>query len=111
DIGRIDDEGYLYILDRRSDLIISGGENIYPKEIEDAAAAHASVRKSVAIKQKDAEWGEVPVLLIELEAGSGLDRTAVMAVLEQRLARYKLPKEIQDRKSTRLNSSHVSISY
>lgn len=105
DIGRIDDEGYLYILDRRSDLIISGGENIYPKEIEDAAAAHASVRKSVAIKQKDAEWGEVPVLLIELEAGSGLDRTAVMAVLEQRLARYKLPKEIHETEEVIMTST------
>src|SRR5699024_11943033 len=71
DIGSIDDDGYLYILDRRSDLIISGGENIYPKEIEDAAAGHASVRKSVVIKQRDPEWGEVPVLLIELEEGAG----------------------------------------
>ncbi|WP_017549200.1 o-succinylbenzoate--CoA ligase [Salinicoccus carnicancri] len=105
DIGRIDDDGYLYILDRRSDLIISGGENIYPKEIEDAAAAHASVRKSVVIKQKDPEWGEVPVLLIELEEGAGFDRTAVMAVLEQRLARYKLPKEIHETKEVIMTST------
>ncbi|KKK35838.1 hypothetical protein WN59_03210 [Salinicoccus sediminis] len=105
DIGRIDDDGYLYILDRRSDLIISGGENIYPKEIEDAASAHASVRKSVVIKQKDPEWGEVPVLLVELEEGSGLDRTAVMAVLEQRLARYKLPKEIHETKEVIMTST------
>ena len=105
DIGSIDDDGYLYILDRRSDLIISGGENIYPKEIEDAAAAHASVRKSVVIKQKDQEWGEVPVLLIELEEGAGFDRTAVMEVLEQRLARYKLPKEIHETKEVIMTST------
>lgn len=105
DIGHIDDDGYLYILDRRSDLIISGGENIYPKEIEDAASAHASVRKSVVIKQKDPEWGEVPVLLVELEEGSGLDRRAVMTVLEQRLARYKLPKEIHETKEVIMTST------
>lgn len=94
DMGYTDEEGYLYILDRRNDLIISGGENIYPKEIEDAAASHESVKKAVVIKKKNQKWGEVPVLLIEIEDSFYLDEDAIMATLEKRLARYKLPKEI-----------------
>ncbi|WP_411842086.1 o-succinylbenzoate--CoA ligase [Salinicoccus sp. HZC-1] len=96
DMGYIDDEGYLYILDRRKDLIISGGENIYPKEIEDAAVGHESVRRAVVIKRKDSEWGEVPVLMLEMEDGFELDETAMVEQLEKQLARYKLPKEIHE---------------
>lgn len=105
DMGYTDDEGYLYILDRRNDLIISGGENIYPKEIEDAAASHESVKKAVVIKRKDQKWGETPVLLVELEEFFKLDEKSIMAMLEKRLAKYKMPKEIHETKEVVMTST------
>lgn len=96
DIGYIDEDGYLYILDRRNDLIISGGENVYPKEIEDAVKLLEGVRQAVAVKRKDKEWGEVPVLLYETEEDSNMDAGEITEHLENRLARYKLPKEIYE---------------
>ncbi|MCG7333437.1 o-succinylbenzoate--CoA ligase [Salinicoccus roseus] len=94
DMGRIDEAGYLYILDRRKDLIISGGENVYPKEIEDAINTHPGVANAAAVKRKDPEWGEVPILLVEPVEGSALENADLFAHLGERLARYKLPKEI-----------------
>ncbi|CAD2074207.1 2-succinylbenzoate--CoA ligase [Jeotgalicoccus aerolatus] len=90
DLATIDADGYLYILDRRSDLIISGGENIYPKEIEDAVYMMADVNRCVVIKKDDEEWGSVPVLLLE----DTVDETALLDHLSQQLAKYKMPREI-----------------
>lgn len=90
DLAEIDEEGYLYILDRRTDLIISGGENIYPKEIEDAVYLISGVERCVVIKKEDDEWGNVPVLLLEEE----VDETLLLNHLSEHLAKYKLPKEI-----------------
>lgn len=105
DMGYIDDEGYLYILDRRSDLIISGGENIYPKELEDAAVNYKTVERAVVVKRKDPEWGEVPVLLVELQEGFILDENSIMASLEKQVARYKLPKEIHETEEVIMTST------
>lgn len=90
DLAQIDDEGYLYILDRRTDLIISGGENIYPKEIEDAVYKISGVDRCVVIKKDDDEWGNVPVLLLE----EAVDEALLLNHLSEHLAKYKLPKEI-----------------
>lgn len=90
DLAKIDNEGYLYILDRRTDLIISGGENIYPKEIEDAVYMISGVDRCVVIKKDDDEWGNVPVLLLE----EAVDEALLLNHLSEHLAKYKLPKEI-----------------
>ncbi len=90
DLAEIDDEGYLYILDRRTDLIISGGENIYPKEIEDAVYLISGVDRCVVIKKDNDEWGSVPVLLLEEK----VDEALLLNHLSEHLAKYKLPKEI-----------------
>lgn len=94
DMGYIDAEGYLYILDRRKDLIISGGENVYPKEIEDVVMTIPEVANVVVVKRKDKKWGEVPILLIEEKHGTAIADDEIMKYLDGRLARYKLPKEI-----------------
>lgn len=92
DIGHIDEDGYLYILDRREDLIISGGENIYPKEIEDLIHAQLDVQ-AVVVKRTSDVWGEEPVLLVE-----GVKRDDIIHALDllfnKQLARYKHPKDI-----------------
>ncbi|MCG1009410.1 o-succinylbenzoate--CoA ligase [Salinicoccus sp. ID82-1] len=94
DMGYIDADGYLYILDRRRDLIISGGENVYPKEIEDAVNMIPAISNAAVVKRKDAKWGEVPILLIEERTGMAIEDDDIMGHLNGLLARYKLPKEI-----------------
>lgn len=91
DLARLDEEGYLYILDRRKDLIISGGENIYPKEIEDRVHEVDGVETCVVIKAQDVQWGETPVLLVQGDAGIKED---ILKHLTETLARYKMPSEI-----------------
>lgn len=90
DVAKIDDEGYIYILDRRNDLIISGGENIYPKEIEDVVYLLEEVNRCVVIKKDDDEWGQVPVLLLEDQ----VDKSRLLNHLYEHLAKYKIPREI-----------------
>lgn len=91
DLAHIDEEGYLYILDRRKDLIISGGENIYPKEIEDRVHEVDGVENCVVVKVKDEKWGETPVLLVR--SGRNIEED-ILNHLKSTLARYKMPKEI-----------------
>ena len=91
DLARIDEAGYLYILDRRKDLIISGGENIYPKEIEDRVLEVSGVESCVVVKVQDAQWGEAPVLLVQ---GDEDIKEDILKHLTETLARYKMPRDI-----------------
>jgi O-succinylbenzoic acid--CoA ligase len=94
DIGRLDDEGYLYVLDRRSDLIISGGENVYPAEIEAVLAAHPAVAEAGVAGQDDAQWGRVPVAFVALRPGAPATPEELIAFCRERLARYKVPARV-----------------
>ncbi|OHX49066.1 o-succinylbenzoate--CoA ligase [Cytobacillus oceanisediminis] len=92
DIGYVDKEGFLYVLDRRSDLIISGGENIYPAEVEGVLVSHAQISDAGVIGMKDDVWGEVPVAFIA--GDENLDEKEVMKYCFEKLAKYKAPKKI-----------------
>ncbi|MBE3561892.1 MAG: o-succinylbenzoate--CoA ligase [Ktedonobacteraceae bacterium] len=94
DIGYLDAEGYLYVLDRRADLIISGGENVYPAEIEAVLLAHHAVEEAGVCGLDDERWGQVPVAFVRLRPGSLVTTAELLAYAGQRLARYKLPKAI-----------------
>ena len=94
DIGYLDDEGYLYVLDRRNDLIISGGENIYPAEIEAVFLSHPDVEEAGVSGRADLQWGQVPVAYIHLRPGSATSAAALLDYASIRLARYKLPRAI-----------------
>ena len=91
DIGYFDEEGYLYIVDRRSDLIISGGENIYPAEIENVLAAHPYIFEAGVCGKEDEEWGSVPVAFVVVAENVSEDELSVFC--KERLASYKVPKE------------------
>jgi O-succinylbenzoic acid--CoA ligase len=93
DIGYLDNEGYLYIIDRRSDLIISGGENIYPAEIENVLVGHPKVLEAGVCGKEDDEWGSVPVAYIVTSGEVTVEELEAFCL--ERLARYKVPKEIQ----------------
>ena len=95
DLGSVDEDGYLYLSDRRNDLIISGGSNIYPAEVEAAIEAHPLVRSSAVIGLPDEEWGARVHAIVQLVAGAELDEAGLLAFLSDKLTRYKLPKSVE----------------
>jgi long-chain acyl-CoA synthetase len=89
DVGAFDEEGYLHLKDRSKDLIISGGSNIYPREVEEVLLTHAAVREVSVIGRPDREWGEVVVAYVVGEA----DARELDALCLDRIARFKRPKD------------------
>jgi malonyl-CoA/methylmalonyl-CoA synthetase len=94
DVGRLDERGYLFIVGRAKDLIISGGYNVYPVEVETELDALAGVAESAVIGVPHPDFGEGVTAVVVPRSGSTLDENALRAALEQRLAKYKLPKRI-----------------
>jgi fatty-acyl-CoA synthase len=94
DAARVDEDGYVFIVDRIKDMIISGGENIYPAEIEDLLLAHPDIVECAVIGVADDKWGEVPRAVVVAREGVDLDPDAVLASLAGRLAKYKIPKSV-----------------
>lgn len=92
DVAYVDDEGYVYICDRKKDMIISGGVNIYPAEIEAVLHAHPGVMDAAVFGIPDDEWGERVHAVVQPKPGSALDLDELRAFVEPRLARYKHPR-------------------
>ena len=99
DLGELDGHGNLRVLARRDDLIISGGENVYPAEIEQALLTHPEVADALVVGVADERWGEVPLALVVLRRPGAPD---LRAFLETRLARYKLPRIVFEPEIPRL---------
>jgi long-chain acyl-CoA synthetase len=89
DMGAMDADGFLTLKDRSKDMIISGGSNIYPREVEEVLLRHPGVREVSVVGQADAEWGEVVVAFV---VGEGLDAASLDGTCLQNLARFKRPK-------------------
>jgi long-chain acyl-CoA synthetase len=94
DVGRFDDDGYLTLVDRVKDLIIRGGENIYPKEIEDVLYTHPAVLEAAVVGQPDMVFGEQPVAFVTLRSGFVVVPEDLLEHCRQSLARYKWPREV-----------------
>lgn len=94
DVGFEDDKGFFYVVDRKRDLIISGGENIFPAEVENMLIEVDSIAEAAVIGRPDDRWGEVPVAIVRLTKGKCLDERAVLSSLDGRLGRYKIPKAV-----------------
>jgi len=95
DIGKLDEEGYLYITGRKKEMLIIGGENVFPREIEEVLNRHASVAESAVVGKQDGMRGEVAIAFVELEEGSDFDEKALRAWCRDRLAQFKVPREIR----------------
>jgi fatty-acyl-CoA synthase len=97
DLVRQDDEGYIWVVDRKKDMIISGGENIYCAEVENVLASHPAIVEVAVIGRSHQKWGEVPVAVVALSAvsDSTLELTDLDEFLTERLARYKHPKHLE----------------
>ncbi|MEE6167686.1 AMP-binding protein [Mycolicibacterium sp. 120322] len=94
DVGRFDDDGYLTLVDRAKDMIIRGGENIYPREIEAVAHQLPQIAEAAAVGRPDPVYGEEPVLFVSLHPDQQLDVHAIREHLGESLSKYKLPVEI-----------------
>lgn len=92
DIGYLDEEGYLYVVDRRSDLIISGGENVYPAEVENVLMGHPAVKEAGVCGIEDATWGQVPIAFVVLKKDASIQE--IIEYCSQHLAKYKVPKKV-----------------
>ncbi|MER5718262.1 long-chain fatty acid--CoA ligase [Streptomyces sp. NPDC002132] len=94
DAAQVDKDGYVHIVDRIKDMIISGGENVYPAEIEDRLLTHPDIVECAVIGVHDETWGEVPRAVVVPREGASLDPAEVLASLDGRLAKYKIPKSV-----------------
>jgi fatty-acyl-CoA synthase len=94
DLGYRDQEGYIYLTGRSSDMYISGGSNIYPREIEEKVLTHEAVSEVAVVGVPDPKWGEVGVAVCVLREGEQVDEAAMLEWMASRVARYKLPKRV-----------------
>jgi fatty-acyl-CoA synthase len=97
DVAVVDDDGYVTIVDRMKDVIISGGENVYPAEVEDAIYSHPGVAECAVIGVPDERWGEVGRAIVVArpgESGAALDERALIDHLDGRLAHFKTPRSV-----------------
>ena len=95
DIGYVDEDGFVYILNRRKDLIISGGENIYPKELEDLVYTLPSVKECAVVPVPDPKWGQVPALFVAFHDGESMTSDEILSFMTNSLAKYKIPKYVK----------------
>jgi long-chain acyl-CoA synthetase len=93
DIGVLDEEGYLFIVDRLKDMIITGGENVYPREVEEVLYSHSDIQECAVIGVPDKEWGERVTAFIVLKPGMAFEAEALKSALKKQLAPFKIPKK------------------
>jgi bile acid-coenzyme A ligase len=94
DMGYLDDEGYLYLGDRQQDMILTGGANVYPAEVESAINEHPAVRSCAVIGLPDDDMGNVVHAIVEADAGA-VEKDELLAFLGERLVRYKIPRSVE----------------
>ena len=94
DLGHMDEQGFLFITGRASDMYISGGSNVYPRETEEKMLTHPAIAEVAIVGVPDRTWGEVGVAVVALQPGAALGERELLAWMEGKVARYKLPKRV-----------------
>jgi acyl-CoA synthetase (AMP-forming)/AMP-acid ligase II len=105
DLGRVSEDGHLWLIDRLGDMIISGGYNIYPREVEEVVAEAPGVAEVAVVGVTDADWGQRVVALVTARSGAVVDEAAVLEHCRERMASYKKPKEVRVVTEFPLNST------
>ena len=94
DMGYLDEDGYLFVTERKKDLIIRGGFNVYPRDIEELLYEHAGVAEAAVVGKRDPTMGEEVVAFVARTAGTNVTEDELLAFTSERLAKYKRPKEV-----------------
>jgi fatty-acyl-CoA synthase len=94
DLARMDADGDMYIVERKKDMFISGGENVYPAEVENALYELPQIAENAVVGIKDERWGEVGKAFVVLKPGQALEAEEITAYLKGCLAKYKIPKQV-----------------
>jgi acyl-CoA synthetase (AMP-forming)/AMP-acid ligase II len=94
DLGYLDEQGFLFITGRVSDMYISGGSNVYPREIEERILEHPAVAEVAVVGVPDPAWGEIGIAVCVPAAGAALDEADLLAWLDGKIARYKIPRRV-----------------
>jgi fatty-acyl-CoA synthase len=94
DLGHLDEHGFLYITGRQSDMYISGGSNVYPREVEEKILTHPAIAEVAIVGVPDRTWGEVGIAVCVARPGHAVDETAILAFLMPKVSRYKLPRRV-----------------
>lgn len=97
DAGYLDNDGYLFLVDRVKDMIISGGENIYSTEVENAIASHPAVKQVAVIGIPDEKWGEAVHAIVVVDPQTNIEAASIIAHARSSIAGYKVPKSIEFR--------------
>ncbi|MBT7892240.1 MAG: AMP-binding protein, partial [Deltaproteobacteria bacterium] len=92
DLGKIDEDGFLYIVDRKDDMINAGAFKIYPREVEEAILKHPEVADCAVIKQEDERMGQIPAAFVVLKIGAGLTEESLKEFSRKSIANYKVPR-------------------
>jgi acyl-CoA synthetase (AMP-forming)/AMP-acid ligase II len=95
DIGYLDDDGFLFIVDRAKDMVITGGFNVYSAEVEQALMAHNAVRDCAVIGLPDDKWGERVTAVVQLQPDTTVEADALIAFVKERIGSVKAPKQIE----------------
>ena len=94
DLGRLDEEGFLYIVDRKKDMIITGGENVYPREVEEVLYTHPKIAEAAVTGVADSKWGESIKAVVVIESGQTASEEEIIDFCRERIAGFKCPKSV-----------------
>jgi acyl-CoA synthetase (AMP-forming)/AMP-acid ligase II len=95
DLARMDEEGFVFLVDRKNDMIITGGENVYPREVEEILLAHPAVAEAAVVGLPHAHWGEQVTAFVVARAGMHASAAELIGAVRDKLSRYKAPKEVR----------------
>ncbi len=95
DMGTVDEDGFIYLMDRKADMIVTGGENVYPKEVEDVLYEHPAVQECAVVSAPDPKWGERVQAVVAFKEGQSAEPDELIAFCKERLAGYKCPKGVE----------------
>jgi acyl-CoA synthetase (AMP-forming)/AMP-acid ligase II len=99
DLARVDEDGYVYLVDRKGDMIITGGMNVYPREVEEVLYQHPAVLEAAVVGVPDEKWGEAVKAVVALKSGQTVGEAELLAFAKERLAPFKAPKSLEIRAS------------
>jgi long-chain acyl-CoA synthetase len=105
DLGYVDEDGFFFVVDRKKDMIIRGGENVYPREVEDVIYTHPAVAEAAVVGVPDDRLGQEVKAVVALRPGHQVDEAELIAYVRERVASYKYPRSIEFREHLPMNAT------